>query len=686
MNYKGGAAVKKTWVTATVILVVISSLVLISHVSSAQGTGRDQVAIPCLNDTQVQNGYLQINVADPIDTYPGRFVIGTTGGDPANPNDDNKPLLYGFPDSIWSSFTTIRIDGSDFAYGGTGGTFTQNPMSDNTYINCVWVVNNIQVTQVLTLALNPYTDRADTVEIRYTLHNLDSSSHNVGTRVFLDTMLGSNDGAPFQVPGTGAVTTEHEYTGAAIPDYWQAFDDLNNPTVISQGTLRGGNATVPDRVIFASWPDVYYSTSLWDYTITPGMSFTGDSSVGLYWNPKSLGPGDTIQYVTYYGLSGLSQSLTPPLTLSVNAPQSLSVVSNAYSPNPFTVVAYVQNVSADVITNIDLTISLPPGLSLAGSPTTQTVSSLAPNETASVSWYVTASNQTTETLLSYTVNAITTGIERTVTRSIDIPALLTVTYNANGATSGTAPIDSNSYGYNATVTVLGNTGNLAKAGYTFAGWNTAANGSGTSYAPGATFQITDNTTLYAKWAAIIYTVTYDANGATSGTAPIDSNSYSYNATVTVLGNTGNLAKAGYTFAGWNTAANGSGTSYAPGATFQITDNTTLYAQWTAIIAASIRIEPETLNLHGAGMFTAFIRLPADFNIADIDLATVKCNGAPALKGIVADDTLIVKFDRQSLVGVMTGDEVTLTVTGKLMNGTMFSGSDTIMVMDNGNKE
>ena len=39
------------------------------------------------------------------------------------------------------------------------------------------------------------------------------------------------------------------------------------------------------------------------------------------------------------------------------------------------------------------------------------------------------------------------------------------------------------------------------------------------------------------------------------------------ATVTVLGNTGSLVKTGYTFAGWNTAANGSGTAYAPAATF-----------------------------------------------------------------------------------------------------------------------
>ena len=76
-----------------------------------------------------------------------------------------------------------------------------------------------------------------------------------------------------------------------------------------------------------------------------------------------------------------------------------------------------------------------------------------------------------------------------------------------------------------------------------------------------------------------YTVTYDGNGNTGGTAPVDPNSpYNYNATVTVLGQ-GTLVRTGYTFTGWNTAANGSGTSYSPGAMFNITVNTTLYAQW-----------------------------------------------------------------------------------------------------------
>lgn len=81
-----------------------------------------------------------------------------------------------------------------------------------------------------------------------------------------------------------------------------------------------------------------------------------------------------------------------------------------------------------------------------------------------------------------------------------------------------------------------------------------------------------------------YRMAYDGNSATGGAAPTDGSSpYGGGATVTVLGNTGSLVKTGYTFAGWNTAADGSGTAYAAGSTFGISASTVLYAQWAAAL-------------------------------------------------------------------------------------------------------
>jgi uncharacterized repeat protein (TIGR02543 family) len=77
-----------------------------------------------------------------------------------------------------------------------------------------------------------------------------------------------------------------------------------------------------------------------------------------------------------------------------------------------------------------------------------------------------------------------------------------------------------------------------------------------------------------------YNVSYNDNVSTSGSVPTDSGMYSQGTAVTVLGNTGGLTRTDYTFAGWNTAADGSGTSYTPDASFPMgANNITLYAQW-----------------------------------------------------------------------------------------------------------
>lgn len=116
-----------------------------------------------------------------------------------------------------------------------------------------------------------------------------------------------------------------------------------------------------------------------------------------------------------------------------------------------------------------------------------------------------------------------------------------------------------------------------RSGYRFLGWFTEESG-GTEITENPYTPTTD-ITLHAQWVQV-FTVTYDANNATSGTVPTDANSpYDINKIVTVQGNTGNLQRLGYNFVGWNTAIDASGTQYSAGQTFTITENTTLYAQW-----------------------------------------------------------------------------------------------------------
>ena len=91
---------------------------------------------------------------------------------------------------------------------------------------------------------------------------------------------------------------------------------------------------------------------------------------------------------------------------------------------------------------------------------------------------------------------------------------------------------------------------------------------------------TANVTLYAKWVAATYTVTYNGNGSDGGSVPTDSGSYLNEASVSVLTNSGSLTKTGYAFSGWNTQADGLGTDLAASGTFAMgTANVTLYAKW-----------------------------------------------------------------------------------------------------------
>ena len=168
-----------------------------------------------------------------------------------------------------------------------------------------------------------------------------------------------------------------------------------------------------------------------------------------------------------------------------------------------------------------------------------------------------------------------------------------VSYSGNGNTGGNAPTDSGSYAKNDAVAVQANVGGLVKtasgAYQNFIGWNTKADGTGTNYAAGTSFKMgTADVPLYAVWSsAPVYMVTYVGNGSVGGTAPLNSALYKTGSVVTVLGNTGNFVKTGKTFLSWNTAADGSGTTYTAGQTFAMgTENVTLYAIWSLSVVYS----------------------------------------------------------------------------------------------------
>jgi uncharacterized repeat protein (TIGR02543 family) len=158
----------------------------------------------------------------------------------------------------------------------------------------------------------------------------------------------------------------------------------------------------------------------------------------------------------------------------------------------------------------------------------------------------------------------------------------TVTFNLNGG-SGTLANQTVASG---TAITLPNSSasTFFFTGYTFAGWNTAANGSGTSYAAGSSYTVSGNVTLYAIWQnATSYTVTYNLNGGTGVANP--ATVLAGSSTILPSSSASTFYFTNYNFVNWNTAANGSGTSYLAGASYTPTGNVTLYAIWQPMYTA-----------------------------------------------------------------------------------------------------
>ena len=179
-------------------------------------------------------------------------------------------------------------------------------------------------------------------------------------------------------------------------------------------------------------------------------------------------------------------------------------------------------------------------------------------------------------------------------------------WNTNAAGTGTSYSAGGNYVANAGAVLYaqwqnptaGNLANASRTGYTFDGWYTAANG-GSKVTAATT--ITGNTTLYAHWTIIKYSVAYNANGGSGapgsqtkeyGKALTLSSTKPYkNYTITYNGNGGTAGSAnksvGCTFKSWNTNAVGTGTAYNAGAGYNANASATLYAQWQNPAAGSL---------------------------------------------------------------------------------------------------
>ena len=147
----------------------------------------------------------------------------------------------------------------------------------------------------------------------------------------------------------------------------------------------------------------------------------------------------------------------------------------------------------------------------------------------------------------------------------------TITYNANG---GNESNQTQEVKYGETWTTKDKI--FTKTGYTQVGWNTKADGSGTTYSLKKLQKAKKegNLTLYAKWKVNTYTITYNANG---GTGVPSSQTKTYGKSLTLSST--KPTRTGYTFLGWATSSSATKATYTAGGKYTANSDATLYAVW-----------------------------------------------------------------------------------------------------------
>jgi uncharacterized repeat protein (TIGR02543 family) len=366
-------------------------------------------------------------------------------------------------------------------------------------------------------------------------------------------------------------------SGTAPPVGWNVYGNLagDNDTWASSIPANGTNSvaslgTINNTLLVSTGSGVSSSTQGYNF----GASGNSDRALGV---SPSTTTGGMLE-----------------LIVDNNTGASLSSVNLSYDVRRFTAASSINElpgywvfVSSDNGSNWTEVTALRPTISTV--PNTVGVSNFGPT---TVTFAAPVSNGSQFRIRWVDDNANETSPDQIIgLDNVVLSSARTVTFDPNGGT-GSMTNQSSCGAANLT----GNA--FTRTGYTFAGWNTAANGSGTAYANGASYPFTASATLYAQWTANTLTVTYNSQGGSA----ISSGSTTTGGQIAA--SPGTPTRAGYTFNGWFTASSG-GTAISFPYTHNQTANFTLFAQWTAntlTVTFDIRvIQPEPASPSMVGL-------------------------------------------------------------------------------------
>lgn len=364
---------------------------------------------------------------------------------------------------------------------------------------------------------------------------------------------------------------------------------------------------VPEGYSFRGWSVasgsdvVYYSDG---QTITTGL--TGENGTTVYLYAVIL---ENVSYTVTlpasgegYEVSYNESALTAQTDVKVNQNEDISFrvsVEKGYSADKITVLANgitlgatqiqgntylysIKNISADISVNIynvkkeTFSIILNDGTGYSVSPKKTTVESgedftftvtlLDGYKTATPVVYINGqavSGTKAGDAFTYTVPTVTT--QPVISISVIPRPQYTVTFLSNGGIYSISTVEENRKASQPSAP--------ERHGYAFGGWYTNI---GCTDLYDFQTEVTGPVTLYAKWTTDTYVVEYNKNTTDSVLVPAGQTKQHD----TVLALSPDIpSRTGYTFTGWNTKADGTGTSYGAGGELSVNSNITLYAQW-----------------------------------------------------------------------------------------------------------
>ena len=302
----------------------------------------------------ITSGYTEAIVS----TRNGGFAIRTEEGDVLAKDDNNKDLLYR-RDDYDTSFTSFVVTegshtreyifGNDYSFLGLETNLTVTRRDRD--IRAVWSVDNLTFTQVLEPVTHPESQQHGTVKIAYSVHNSKGHPVEVKARLLLDTALGEQDHAYYELAqpdssGGGFLRVEKELVlseanGDHLPANFFAYNDYTNPT-IAAFTIRdeSPNVVLPYQMAFGHWNNLASTTFEFlpdgDLTFTNRYNkayLTADSAFALYYDLGSVAAGQESQVVsTYYGVdSNVRVKESDHVGITLTAPSGLRLSADKTS-------------------------------------------------------------------------------------------------------------------------------------------------------------------------------------------------------------------------------------------------------------------------------------------------------------------------------------------------------------------